>query len=91
MKITNFRDYSLMPPGNLWYARARVDVTTGWWLWRKVRVRWVVCPAGGRWLFLHNGKFAPWCIMGLENAYRMEQRYDRLCETFRTRRRGSNA
>lgn len=90
MKITNFRCYRVLPSGP-WRATALVDVTTGWGPFRRAKTRTVIRSCMTGWTFLDTGRSAPWCIMGLENAYRMEQRYDRLCETFRTRRRGSNA
>lgn len=75
MKITNFRDYTIMPYGNPWFARARVDVTTGWWLWRKVVTWAVVRSVGGPWVSQHTGRLVPWSIHRLENTYHSEQRW----------------
>ena len=89
MKITNFRCHRILPSGP-WYATALVDVTTGWWPFLKTKTRAVVRSCMTGWVFLDTGRPAPWRVAGLENTHLMDQRYDSLRETFRTRRSKGN-
>lgn len=60
MKISNFKLLKTKGSSALnWVYYAEVDVTTGWWLWKKTETVKVFRPYGEFYRFLDSGKFTP--------------------------------
>lgn len=63
MKITNFRSLNYVNKGSYKeVAYADVDVTTGFWLWKKTTTC-TVYKDYVYWRFIYNGKFTPGTIV----------------------------
>lgn len=54
MKISNFRDLKVLPSGK---KVAKVDIETGWWVFKKVQTEYVSEGYDGmRWFLLSSGE-----------------------------------
>lgn len=80
MEITNFRNYALSKPYSPEYVSALVDITTGWWLWRKTETRRISRSYVEGWVFQGTDKPTPWCVYGMENTYLAKLRHKRRCK-----------
>jgi len=71
-RLSNFEIFCTARPGTVYEKQyATVDITTGFFRWKKTRTRVIVSgPRGGPWYYLDTGEFLPYLkISALARAW----------------------
>lgn len=71
MKLSNFFITDIYKDSSGVYSFGEIDVTTGFWMWKKTKTKKIARTPFGSWHFVDAGEYVPMIEM-----YKFERAYD---------------